>query len=61
MIEINTLKAEGFDGDFYKVQFQRITFLLFPKPDLSTLQHFSRSRQRTLGKTNIRFNLVSLL
>lgn len=61
MIEINTLKGEGFEGEFYKCHFMRLGFLLFPAPDLSGLVHFSKSRQRQLGKTNVRFNLTSLL
>ena len=61
MIEINTLKGEGFQGEFYKLHFQKQGFLMFPRPDLNNLVHFSRSQQRELGRIGVRFNLTSLL
>ena len=61
MIDINSLQAEGFKGEFYKLHFHRTNFLLFPKPDLSTLQHFSNTQQQQLGKIKIHFNLTSIL
>ena len=61
MIELNSLKGEAFEGDFYKLHFQRLGFLLFPPPDLSGLEAFGRANQRALGKIGIRFNMVSLV
>ena len=61
MIEVNSLEAEGFTGEFYKLHFHRLSFLLFPPPDLSLLQSFSKSKQNKLGKINIHFNMTSII
>lgn len=61
MIEINSLQSEAFDGDFYRIRYERLGFLLFPSPDLSFLKAFNSTNQKNLGKTFIRFNLTSLL
>ena len=60
MIEVNSLEAEGFIGEFYKLHFHRLSFLLFPPPDLSLLKHFSKTKQGQLGKINVHFNMTSI-
>lgn len=61
MIEVNSLNCSGLDGELYKVCFHRLGFLLFPAPDLTSLETFSLPNQRLLGKTSIRFNLTAFL
>lgn len=61
MIDINSLPAEGFKGEFYKLNFQRLGFLLFPTPELNLLSYFSKSTQNILGKLNVHFNLTSII
>lgn len=61
MINIDTLQAEGFKGEFYKIYIQRQAFLLFPPPDFSNLRLFSTTQQRKLGKINVHFNITSIV
>ena len=61
MIEINSLEAEGFKGQFYKLHFHRLSFLLFPGPDMGQLAYFSKEKQGRLGKLNVHFNMTSIL
>ena len=61
MINISTLKSEGFKGEFYKIHLQRQGFLFFPSPDLSKVNLFSKTKQRSLGKLNVHFNMTSII
>jgi hypothetical protein len=61
MIEVNTLEAPGFKGEFCQLTFQRLGFLLFPAFDCGQLAHFSKPKQGRLGKMNVHFDLTCLL
>lgn len=60
-MELNSLRLEGSDSEFYSLAFHRLNFLLLPPAPVAHLHFFSRDHQSSLGKLNIHMDLSWLL